>query len=368
MLAARSRLAMKAVCTVVVATAMSLALVVPALAQAPNPAASDPAVRFVEALPLYAPANKVSGTITLWGHGSFKHDFMGPLVNHWIAAFHDHQPDVQFAYQMYGTASAIGALYTGAGNLAILGEEISPEAALAFRRAKGYAPTGIPIATGSLDVNFFDYAHMIFVHRDNPIEKLSLAQLESIFGTEHRRSAHSIRTWGELGADGDWANKRIQPYGWKVDDDFALFFREAVLGGSHRWNPDIKEYVHQIRADGTQYDHGQQILDALARDRFGIAISNVRYVNPNVKAVALSRAAVGPYHLATTASLIAQDYPLVRVIPAFVDRAPGHSMEPAVGEFLRFILSREGQAALLSESGYLPLGPEARREALEQLR
>jgi phosphate transport system substrate-binding protein len=361
------RILVKAVCTVV-ATAMSLALALPTLAQPPNPATSNPAVRFIDALPRYAPAHKVSGTITLWGHGSFKHDFMGPLVTRWIDAFHNHQPDVQFVYKMYGTASAIGALYTGAGNLAILGEEIGPEAALSFRRAKGYAPTGIPIATGSLDVNFFDYAHMIFVHRDNPIEKLSLAQLDSIFGTEHKRGAHNIRRWGDLGAGGDWADKRIQPYGWKVDDDFALFFRETVLEGSHRWNPDIKEYVHQIRLDGSQYDHGQQILDALARDRFGIAISNVRYANPDVKAVALSRAASGPYHLATTASLIAQDYPLVRIIPAFVDRAPGHPLEPAVAEFLRFILSREGQTALLTASGYLPLGPEAIRKALQQLR
>jgi len=268
---------------------------------------------------------------------------------------------------MYGTASAIGALYTGAGNLAILGEEISPEAALAFRRAKGYAPTGIPIATGSLDVNFFDYAHMIFVHRDNPIEKLTLAQLEAIFGTEHKRSPHNIRTWGELGAGGEWANQRIQPYGWKVDEDFALFFRKAVLEGSHRWNPEIKEYVHTTRTGGSQYDHGQQILDALARDPSGIAISNLRYANSQVKPVALARTAGGPYHLATTASLIAQDYPLVRIIPAFVDRAPGRPMEPAVREFLRFILSRDGQQALLQESSYLPLGQEAIRQSLDRL-
>ena len=350
-----------------IAAAMSLSIALPVFSQPVNPAASDPAVRFVDSLPLYAPGNKVRGTITLWGHGSFKRDFMGRLVTLWIEGFRKHHPDVQFVYKMYGTASAIGALYTGAGNLAILGEEISPEAALAFRRAKGYAPTGIPIATGSLDVNFFDYAHMIFVHRDNPIDKLTLADLEAIFGTEHKRGERNLRTWGDLGVSGEWATQRIQPYGWKVDDDFALFFREAVLEGSHRWNPDIHEYVHAMRADGTQYDHGQQILDALALNRFGIAISNVRYANAHVKPVALARAPGAPYHLATIASLIAQDYPLVRIIAAFVDRAPGRPLEPAVREFLRFILSREGQQALLQESGYLPLGPEAIRQALEKL-
>jgi phosphate transport system substrate-binding protein len=332
-----------------------------------NLAAAQPALRFVDELPPYRPRDKVAGTVTLWGHGSFKRDFMGKLVNLWIERFHRDQPDVKFEYRMYGTASAIGALYTGAGNIAILGEEISPDAAAAFKRAKGYAPTGIEIATGSLDVNFFDYAHMVFVHRDNPIKGLTLAELEAVFGTEHKRGPRSIRSWGELGLGGEWAGRRIQPYGWKVDEDFALFFREAVLEASHRWNPEVKEYVHVIRPDGTQYDHGQQILDALAKDRGGIAISNVRYANPGVKALPLAREAGQPFYVPTQASLIAQDYPLTRVIPAYIDRPPGGAVEPAVREFLRFVLSREGQQALLQESDYLPLGSEAIRKQKEKL-
>src|SRR5258708_20786628 len=100
---------------------------------------------------------------------------------------------------MYGTASAIGALYTGAGDIAILGEEISPAAATAFEREKHYAPTGIQIATGSLDVNFFDYAHMVFVHQDNPLKGPTLAQLDAIFGPQHRPSPPNIRTWSQPG-------------------------------------------------------------------------------------------------------------------------------------------------------------------------
>ena len=339
-----------------------------ASAHTTNPAASDPAVAFVGSLPRYEPAERVEGTITLWGHGSFKRDFMGKLVSLWIERFRRQQPDVRFVYRMYGTASAIGALYTGAGNIALLGEEISPDAAAAFRRAKGYAPTGIEVATGSLDVNFFDYAHMVFVHRDNPISKLTLAQLDAIFGTEHRRGPKSIRSWGELGLGGEWAGRRIQPYAWKVDEDFALFFREAVLENSHRWNVDTREFIHVRRPDGTQYDHGQQILDALAKDRYGIAISNLRYAVPGVKALALARAEGGEYFEPSLANLISQDYPLVRIIPAFIDRPPGQPVEPAVREFLRFVLSREGQQALLQESGYLPLGPKAIAAQLEKLR
>jgi phosphate transport system substrate-binding protein len=330
--------------------------------------AADSAVQFVDSLPLYKPDGKVSGTIILWGHGSPKHDFMGKLVRLWINGFNRYQPEVKFENRMYGTASAIGALYTGAGNLAILGEEISPTAATAFKRVKHYAPTGVQIATGSLDVNYFDYAHMIFVHKDNPLSQLTLTQLEAIFGNEHRRGPRNIRTWGELGLTGEWADKPIQPYGWKVDVDFALFFREAVLEGSHRWNVDVKEFVHIIRPDGSVYEHGQQILDALAQDRFGIAISNVRFANPEVKALALAKQEGGPYYEATKANLISQNYPLTRIIPAFFDRAPGQPVDPKVREFLRYVLSREGQQALLQESGYLPLGVDAIREQLEKLK
>jgi len=329
--------------------------------------AADPEVELVDTLPEYAPAGQVGGTIRLWGHGSYRWNFMGNLLSRWVREFTAQQPGVRFENRMYGTASALGALFTGAGDIALLGEEISPTAALAFHRARGYAPTEIQVATGSLDVNFFDYAHMIFVHRDNPLAQLTGAQLEGIFGTEHKQGPRNLRTWGDVGLTGEWADRPIQPYGWKVDEDFALFFRERVLGDSHRWNPAIKEYVHVLRADGTQYDHGQQIVDALVGDRYGIAISNVRYATPGVKTVALAGRTGEPAVLPTKKSLIAQSYPLVRIIPAFIDQPPGQPVEPAVREFLRYVLSRAGQRALIEETGYLPMGPMAITEQLAKL-
>ncbi len=329
---------------------------------------ADPATAFVDRLPVYVPAERVSGTVVLWGHGSFKHDFMGPVVRRWTSELQRTQPGIRMDFRMYGTASAISALFTGAGNLALLGEEISPSAAAAFRRAKGYPPARIDVATGSLDTNFFDYAHMIFVREDNPIAQLTLAQLDAIFGAEHRRSRANIRSWGELGLSGEWAGKPIQPHGWKTDEDFALFFREAVLENSHRWNEKIREYVHAVRADSTQYDHGLQILEALARDRYGIAISNVRYANPHVKQLALASSPGGPFVTASNATLISQEYPLVRIVPAYIDKPPGQPVDPAVREFLRYVLSRQGQRALIEETGYLPLGARAIEAQLEKLR
>ena len=318
-------------------------------------------------LPQYKPEATVSGTIRLWGHGSPKHDFVGKLVRAWEEGFARYQPDVKFEYQMYGTASSIGALYTGAGDIAIRGEEIHPFEVAAFERELGYAPFGIEIATGSLDVRNMDFAFVVFVHKDNPLSRLTLTQLDAILGYEHRRGPSNIRTWGQLGLNGDWTQAPINVYTWRIDDDFSSFLEEAVLSGSHKWNCSLREFAHIVRPDGSIYDSGQQILDALATDRFGIGISNLRYANPSVKPLALASQDGGPYYQATQQTLIEQTYPLTRIIPAFINRVPGGPVDPKVKEFLRYILSREGQQAIVRDGGYLPLSAQAVREQLKKL-
>ncbi len=328
----------------------------------------DPALKFVDHLPAYAPKEAVSGVIRLWGHGSPKHDFMGTLVNAWIEGFRKYQPDVSFENHMYGTASSVGALYTGAGDIALMGEEMSPTALQAFIREKHYAPTGVEIATGSLDVNYFDYCHMVFVQKDNPLTGITLQQLDGIYGAEHRRGSKNLRTWGDLGLTGEWATRPIHPSGWQTDVDFGLFFREAVLEGSHRWSPAVKEFNHVVRPDGTLYESGQQMVDLLAADPAGIVISNLRYKNAGVKALPVARAPGGAFYAATRENLISQKYPLTRIIPAYFDQPPGKPVEPKVREFIRYLLSREGQEALVHQSDYLPLGEGFVHEQLEKLR
>jgi phosphate transport system substrate-binding protein len=346
----------------ILSLALSL-LSAPAIAEQANPVADA-----LASLPRYEPGPRVAGAISIWGHGSASRDFVGKLARRWIAEFHQRQPDVRFEYRMYGTSSAIGALAVGAGNLAILGEEISPDALRLFERTKGYKPTRIEVANGSLATNYFDYAHQIFVNRANPLARLNLRQLEAIFGAEHRCTRRNIRTWGDLGLRGAWARRPIHPYSWKTDSDFALFLRERVLCGSHRWNAATHEVIPIERADGTQYELGQQIIDAVARDPDGLGISNMRYATPEVKPLALSWTNAGPYVEASNATLISREYPLVRIVPAYVDRVPGKKLAAAVAEFLRFILSREGQTALVEESGYLPLNAKEAQESRKWLK
>ena len=88
-------------------------------------------------------------------------------------------------------------------------------------------------------------------------------------------------------------------------------------------------------------------------------MSNIRYANENVKPLKLATAAGQPFYEATKETLINQTYPLTRLIPAIIDREPGLPIDRKVKEFLRYIMSREGQEAINRDGRYLPLNAES---------
>ena len=255
--------------------------------------AETPEERAVAGMQEYHPEVSVAGTIRLWGHGSPKTDFMGKVVRYWEDGFVKFQPGVKFEYRLYGTASAVGALYTGVGDIALMGQVLSPYEIDGFERVLHYPPQSVDIATGSLDVRNMGFAQVFFVHDDNPLSRITLTQLDAVFGTEHRRGApRNFRTWGDLGLTGAWADRPIHLYGWAFDNDFwDLMLKEPVFGGSHRWNTDLTGFSHIYNADGTIYDAGLQVLEALNADRDGIAVSNLRYMKPQLRVKPLALAA-----------------------------------------------------------------------------
>lgn len=324
----------------------------------PQPAAAGSyAARVVARLPPYVPETRISGVIRIWGHGNPRLPWMRHLVTLWDQGFRRFQPDARLEYHMYGTSSGVPALFTGIGDIAVLGEEVLPEEVRAFERVRGYRPLVLQIMTGSLDVRNFDYAQQFFVHAGNPLTHVTLAQLAAIFGAAEESDGRPIGTWGQLGLRGRWAGQAIHPYGWALDDSFAVYLRQALLGGSHEWSCALRQYRHIYLPDGSIYDHGQQILDALAKDPDGIAVSNMRYAGPEVRSLALGVSADGPFYQATERTLIEGLYPLARTLPAVVDVPPGGRLDPKVREFLRYLLSRDGQQAVNEDGRYLPLSP-----------
>ncbi|MDP9050643.1 MAG: hypothetical protein M3O31_07965 [Acidobacteriota bacterium] len=331
--------------------------------------ALSPEQRTLDGLPHYRPKEQVSGTIRLWGHGAPVLDFMGMLVKSWETGFQKFQPNVQFEYDMYGTASAMGALYAGKGDISILGQEIYPFETIAFEQMKHYPPLEIEIATGSVNVRNFDFAIGVFVNNKNPFSRMTIDQINKVFAWHEGGKTANTETWGQLGLKGEWADKPIHLYGWNESDIFSTFVERAALNGSHQWRCGMKQYAHIHQPDGTIYDSGQQILDDLSTDPYGMALSNVRYLNDRdaVKPLALARTLAGPYYDATKETLIDRKYPLGRIIPAEIDRVPGQPVDPKVREFLRYILSREGQEDIVRNGKYLPMQPAAAKRELEKL-
>ena len=320
--------------------------------------------------PYVSPARPLTGTIRIWGHGAFggTDDFIESLTRAWEEGFRRYHPGVQFETRLTGTAAAIGALYTGVGDLALMGREIWPNEVAAFQEVYHYPPTGIDIVTGSFDVRNRGYAIVLFVQQNNPLRQLTLAQVDAVFSAAHRRSAASARTWGDLGLGGTWQHKPIHPYGLSIARGFAEYFEDAVFESSRIWNPDLREFADQPGSKGGATDGGQQLLDALADDPQGIGYSGLLYHNPRVRPLAIALNDAGPYVLPTQETVLNHSYPLTRKIAFFLNRPPGQPVDPKLKEFLRYVLSREGQQAVLSEGrGYLPMLAPLAVSELEKL-
>lgn len=320
--------------------------------------------------PPYRPEQTVSGTIGIWGHGAYdrKRDFIGALVSAWERGFQQYEPGVHFENHLVGTAAAIGSLYTGRGDLALMGREIWPPEIAAFKEVFGYPPTGLDVVTGSLDVRNRDYALVVFVHKDNPIKGLTLAQLRAIFAAPDGPRARAARTWGDLGLTGPWRDRPIHLYGLPISRGFARFFEQRVFDGDELWRSSLREFADLKGSKGGATDGGQRMLDAMAADPDSIGYAGLLYQSPDVRPVALAENAGGPYIEATRDSVMDHSYPLTRMVTVFLNRPPGKPADPKLREFLRYVLSRQGQqAVLLDGHGYLPvLAPSAARE-LEKL-
>lgn len=318
--------------------------------------------------PPYVPREQVAGTIRIWGHGAFagRDDFIETLTRTWEDEFSVHHPGVSFVNNLNGTAAAIGALYTGVGDLALMGREIWPNEIAGFEEVFHYPPTGINIVTGSLDVRNRDYAIVIFAHKDNPLTGMTLSQLDSVFSADHLRGRSSSRVWGDLGLAGTWAQQSVHLYGLPIARGFAEYFETAVFAGGRRWNPDLREFADQPGSKGGATDGGQMMLDALAKDANGIGYAGLLYHNADVKPLAIAAADGGPYVAPTKETVTDHTYPLTRKIAMFFNRRPGSPIDQKIKEFLRYILSREGQEAVLAKGGgYLPM---LAGEAAEEIR
>ena len=295
----------------------------------------------------YEAKQQVTGVIRTWGSPQ-----MDELLRVYEEGFRKLQPAVTFEDDLKSTITAVAGVYTGRADIGLLGREIWPNEEQEFQSVEGHPATVFDIATGSLNVPKATFALMVFVPKTNPIASLSLPQLERIFA---RGKAHGlVHTWGDLGLTGAWADKPVHLYGFAIDNDKSQIFARLVFKKGERWSCDLHESINI--AGGA--DAGELIIRAVADDPDGIGISNVFYASSQVKALPLSTARQAAPIEPTRESVAARDYPLTRAIYMVLNVDRVHPMSPAVREFMLFILSRQGQDAVVKEGNYLPLSAE----------
>lgn len=313
-------------------------------------------------LPIYRPTIAVSGVVRVWGSTE-----MAGALHKWEEGFKSHQPEIRFEDHLYGTASSIAGLYTGVADIALLGRDIWPIEKTAFESVLRYDPTGIQVATGSYDVPKAAYALVVYVNRANPLSQMTLEQLAGVFGVPIE-NAHgtAIRTWGELALTGSWSQLPLHLYSFDYDNDKAIFFRRTIFIARYHWKDSIREFTNRINSDGSITDSGQLILEALANDPLGIAVSNPHYANDHVKPLALS-ADGKTFVVADKNSVMERAYPLSRPVWIHVNLPPAGRLDSKISEFLSYVLSEEGQECVVQDGTYLPLTAKLVGEQLRKM-
>jgi phosphate transport system substrate-binding protein len=327
-------------------------------------------------LAAYKPEQTVTGTIRMWGSNYLKDGF---LADYWEASFKKFHPAVVFDYHLRTSLAAVPALVTGVADLGP-NRKITFAETLLYQRYFNRDPLEIMYATGSFDVPGWQPAYGILVHKSNPIAGLTMEQLDGIFGSERRggwvgTSWHpefargpekNIRTWGQLGVKGEWADKRINVYGLNLRYHQATVISDMILKSSDKWNENLRIYSNEILPDGS---FGRLMVDDLAADRYCIAYAAAPTVNlpPDLKLVPLATKAGEPFVAMSLETLQNRTYPMADEVYMYAHR-PDTGVDPKVREFLRFILSREGQQDVMRDGKYLPLTAEVAREQLNKLR
>lgn len=328
-------------------------------------------------LPQYKPEQQLSGTIRVSGL-NYLADCN--LSNYWDEGFHQYHPDVKIEWHLKTALTAIPALYLGVADIGA-SRHITFDELLAFQRVMDHHPLEIVMVTGSYDVPGWANAVGIFVHKDNPLSKITFKQIDGIFGAQRtggydgltwmlqkgRGPEANIRTWGQLGLTGEWKDKPIHVYGLNLKYHQQLDIERKAFNGGDKWNEDLREYSNFSRADGSLAIAAGELLKDLGDDLYGIGYSGIQYVTPQTKVLALAEKDGGPYVELNMENVRARTYPLHGEEYWYVDREPGKPLQPKVKEFLRYVLSREGQEAVQRDAHFLPLTGEAVREQLKKL-
>lgn len=279
----------------------------------------------------YVRVNGISGTLNSVGS-----DTLNNKMTFWRDVFVSYYPSVRIQIEGKGSSTAPIALIEGISQLGPMSRRMKPSEIDAFERRFGYPPTRVPVAIDGM---------ALFVNKDHPLEKLSLPQVDAIFSsTREGGYPRDIATWAELGIS-ELGPRAISLYGRNAASGTYGFFKQVAL-----YKGDFKNSVKEQPGSAS-------VVQGIAEDPYGIGYSGIGYKTAGVKILSLELDDGSTLSPEKAEDVYGGRYPLSRFLYVYVNRPPDRPLPPAVAEFLRFILSRQGQEVVLKDN-YLPLTAE----------
>jgi phosphate transport system substrate-binding protein len=299
------------------------------------------AVKVDAGIPDYAKSSGVSGNLNSIGS-----DTLNNLMTFWAEGFKAVYPNVNIQIEGKGSTTAPPALIEGAAQLGPMSREMKADEMDKFEKKYGYKPTLFKVAIDSLAV---------FVNKDNPIKGLDMQQVDSIFSSTKKAGGKEISTWGDVGLHRAWATRAISLYGRNSASGTYGYFKEhALMKGDYK--PAVKEQPGS-----------SSVVQAVGSDLGAIGYSGIGYKTSEVRAVPLAKAPGGKPIEATYENCLNGDYPLARFLYIYVNKKPGAPLDKLTGEFIKYVLSKEGQQVVIKD-GYFPLPKQIVDEALKALK
>lgn len=281
------------------------------------------------AIPDYVRTSGVSGNLSSVGS-----DTLANLMTLWAEEFKREYPNVNIQIQAAGSSTAPPALTERTSNFGPMSREMKDNEIEAFESRYGYKPTAIPVAIDALAV---------YVHKDNPIEGMTLAQVDSVFSSTLRCGANSqVNSWGELGMSGAWQRRDVQ-----------LFGRNSV-SGTYGYFKDVALCEGDYRNTVNEQPGSASVVQSVSTSINGIGYSGIGYRTSSVRSVPIARGEGQGYFDATAENSVSGNYPLARFLYVYVNKEPNKPLSPLETEFVKLVMSQTGQEVVLKD-GYIPL-------------
>lgn len=280
------------------------------------------------ALPSYQKVTGISGNLSSVGS-----DTLANMMTFWAEEFKRQYPNINIQIQAAGSSTAPPALTEGTSQFGPMSRKMKSKEIEAFEKRYGYKPTEVRVAIDALAV---------FVNKDNPIEGLTIKQVDAIFSSTQKCGGEKNATrWGDVGLTGDWSGKDIQLFGRNsVSGTYGYFKKKALCKG------DYKNSVNEQPGSAS-------VVQSVASSLNSIGYSGIGYKVAGVKAVALSKKG-SPMIEATMENAVSGKYPLSRFLYVYVNKHPNKPLSPLQAEFIKLMLSQEGQG-IVKKDGYIPL-------------